>query len=783
MSGANPYMGGAGRGGPAGKSKAEQKKARIAARLAEQKRKLIKSGIKTDEDLISNALKTSSNTHTFRSSDFWKDKRDSVIEEIDEEYEGAPVSRDTMIKIIRKVAERHTDELIASVDSDFTPSMAEIWETMIREREEGEPRYIAGDWVEFLDDDLTWKLGKVMRAAFRGTEDFGQVGEMLSFNEDKEGGGNDGDGDEEDITYLYRVSGTKKAVSEENLRVSEEGLVRMFGFGPWIWQQFTLIKLEQSLRIQEGHQNDFETFDAVAFAEIKWNEWLFSESNTAFRRQFKSRLISEYCRFALKDHILKPFQIVQKIAFNAPGWDVSESNEFGVFTYTSHFGTGLAIPLIVCAIQWMIPVLLVINSVNNGPDIGDLTNITEVADYIFCVSDEEASKKLKLLTTCMVLCIQLLYTTKVVVDRLVSFLTSLGVDLEFGTYNVFYRFGALRTLVREQRKESVGQSLGYTLDLLMNTFYICFLYMVNIFNILQAAAPFEVLLNALALEFVGQIDEEFASSKWWDPDRRWMKAAGIKLALQAHIDRATLKSRMLFSEKFNLDKKIIKGIGLGDIGKTFLKNTELAEVDAQNYRYMTTEERLRFDLAELALESENELAISQYYNNPDYFGTVDRIVLSPFVELRGVFKQYVDYRTWSLWDRVLYVADVPNLEGKAGKKGSPAIFHKGKIRERWERVIPERGKPFRNYYGSQSVGLKAITQILSTITFFELGGKIADSISSGNYSDAFFWLYDAIFEWMSYVIQIIFPMYNFLGFLYGFKCIIDLYHEEDDSSA
>ena len=182
---------GGNRGGPA-RSKADQKKARIAARLAEQKRKLIKAGIKTDENVLSNALEASPNTHTFRSSDFWKDKRDLVIEQIDAEYEGAPVSRDTMIKIIRKVAERHTDELIASVDSDFTPSMKEIWETILRNREEGEPRYIAGDWVEYLDDDMTWKLGKVMMAAFRGAEDFGEVGEMLSFREG-DGGGTGGD--------------------------------------------------------------------------------------------------------------------------------------------------------------------------------------------------------------------------------------------------------------------------------------------------------------------------------------------------------------------------------------------------------------------------------------------------------------------------------------------------------------------------------------------------------------------------------------------------------------
>jgi len=83
----------------------------------------------------------------------------------------------------------------------------------------------------------------------------------------------------------------------------------------------------------------------------------------------------------------------------------------------------------------------------------------------------------------------------------------------------------------------------------MNTLYVCFLYsksffsfnlgaqrkiltycnlyfnisVVNVQNIIQAADPFEVLLNALALEFVGQIDEEFANSKWWDNDRRWIR--------------------------------------------------------------------------------------------------------------------------------------------------------------------------------------------------------------------------------------------------------------------
>ena len=62
------------------------------------------------------------------------------------------------------------------------------------------------------------------------------------------------------------------------------------------------------------------------------------------------------------------------------------------------------------------------------------------------------------------------------VDRLFSFFASLGVDLGFGTYDVFYRFKALRTIIREKRYESALQSVGYTIDLIMNTLYVCLLY-------------------------------------------------------------------------------------------------------------------------------------------------------------------------------------------------------------------------------------------------------------------------------------------------------------------
>ena len=59
----------------------------------------------------------------------------------------------------------------------------------------------------------------------------------------------------------------------------------------------------------------------------------------------------------------------------------------------------------------------------------------------------------------------------------------------------------------------------------------CSIYdsVVNVLNIITAPAPFEVLLNALALEFVGTIDEEFAQSTWWDAGNIYLRILDVLL--------------------------------------------------------------------------------------------------------------------------------------------------------------------------------------------------------------------------------------------------------------
>ena len=60
---------------------------------------------------------------------------------------------------------------------------------------------------------------------------------------------------------------------------------------------------------------------------------------------------------------------------------------------------------------------------------------------------------------------------------------------------------------------------------------------------------------------------------------------------------------------------------------------------------------------------------------------------------------------------------------------------KGEIRERWERVIPTRREPFRNFSNRRSAAFSAFTQMITTILFYELGGKIAGSLVEGKYGE------------------------------------------------
>lgn len=108
-------------------------------------------------------------------------------------------------------------------------------------------------------------------------------------------------------------------------------------------------------------------------------------------------------------------------------------------------------------------------------------------------------------------------------------------------------------MVWENGNDSVAQSLGYTVDLFMNSGYICYLYVFNIWILFNVRDPFELLGSVIFFEFLFGLDEEIASSRWWDTGtKRFLKVGVVGNILQINIGREYCNSSDNYLRKFGV---------------------------------------------------------------------------------------------------------------------------------------------------------------------------------------------------------------------------------------
>jgi hypothetical protein len=58
----------------------------------------------------------------------------------------------------------------------------------------------------------------------------------------------------------------------------------------------------------------------------------------------------------------------------------------------------------------------------------------------------------------------------------------------------------------------------------------------------------EMMLDAIAVKFILELDEEFASSEWWDPNRRWIRAGAMELILGNTLRKSVLENPESFAK-------------------------------------------------------------------------------------------------------------------------------------------------------------------------------------------------------------------------------------------
>ena len=260
------------------------------------------------------------------------------------------------------------------------------------------------------------------------------------------------EGKEPKWTFFYNA-GRYRHIKEEDLRSSETGLKALFGCRPWVWQQWAILKVEEKLRFQDGHQDDFESKDIQKFASDLWEEWLTHPANSEFYSLFYDERIGERGRAELKSHIQKPFELIDKMAEDNEEWDFSNDDNINVFTYLSLHGSGLLIPFIVLTIQIAIPALLILQTSKNPQ----------------CQRGEEVPHEL-MFTKIMAFVIFVYYLVSIIPDTYSKFFHVVG-----AADSVFSRLLSLRRIAWNQGDDTFFQMIGFKLDVYMNTMYLSIL--------------------------------------------------------------------------------------------------------------------------------------------------------------------------------------------------------------------------------------------------------------------------------------------------------------------
>ena len=165
-------------------------------------------------------------------------------------------------------------------DRRRSPNIRDLILSVLRKKKASGQEYMVGHWAEILAPDMTWTLEKI----------------YFVHHGDEEG------------KFLYNV-GTRRRLSPYEIRVPEEGIRKLFGNRPWIWQQWAFVKLEQKLRFQENHYDDFEVFNIPEYARDLWFEWLLDPDNKDFFDHLNDSRLNA-CQDDLFDHIMKPFYIL-----------------------------------------------------------------------------------------------------------------------------------------------------------------------------------------------------------------------------------------------------------------------------------------------------------------------------------------------------------------------------------------------------------------------------------------------------------------------------------------
>ena len=104
-----------------------------------------------------------------------------------------------------------------------------------------------------------------------------------------------------------------------------------------------------------------------------------------------------------------------------------------------------------------------------------------------------------------------------------------------------------------------------------------------------------VILNALAIQFVSDFDEELSCNEWFDPGRRYLKAGAMEILLRGELLLEPLVFPELLCKMFDIDFATYT-----DQVKGPIYDPILAKQDEVNPKFMSSKDKLYLASAKIS---------------------------------------------------------------------------------------------------------------------------------------------------------------------------------------
>jgi len=393
-------------------------------------------------------------------------------------------------------------------------------------------------------------------------QDMAVLGAALKGLRGRSAGGDGGDDDDDDddaapefmadvITSSSYRTGLELGNDADELRPPNRAVRAIYGDAPYVWVNYALLQAEDLMRFHRFHPEDFQEIKWKDWGVEQFNAWLNHAQNSHFRAHYDRTSSGE--RAALLDAVIEPFEFFEKINT----WDFDDGS-ISCYSYLSMLGQGWLFPVSTIMIQCAVPILLLLDQMKEYDAYIDESDI----DGRFCPNRGTVAYKF------MIFCMMLIFVSKVVPDNWDAFYSKVADGTSDSS-----KMMSLRKQVWELDEDTLTQKIGYRVDVNMSGPYVAALFLVNVAILFMTNSMLDIVLNALAIEFIAQLDEVYVNSAWWDKEFRYLKAGAIEMAIRRYLELQRLCDLGLN------DPKVCAEEELNTLGPTML-DAELESLEA-----------------------------------------------------------------------------------------------------------------------------------------------------------------------------------------------------------